>query len=120
MEIMLVTSRRTKRWIIPKGWPMRRKAPYAAAAREALEEAGVIGRVGEKPIGSYSYEKHLKGGRIALCEVLVFPLEVERQQKSWPDKGKRQIRWLSPADAASVVQEGVLSEIILRLKKMAL
>jgi 8-oxo-dGTP pyrophosphatase MutT (NUDIX family) len=113
---MLVTSRRTKRWIIPKGWPMRSKAPHLAAAQEALEEAGVVGRVATSPIGSYSYEKHLKRGRVVVCEVLVFPLEVERQQKSWPEKGKRQMRWLTPADAAAAVQDNALSDIILGLQ----
>jgi 8-oxo-dGTP pyrophosphatase MutT (NUDIX family) len=115
-EVMLVTTRRTKRWIIPKGWPMGRKAPHVAAAQEALEEAGVVGRVGTSPIGSYSYEKQLKRGRVVVCEVLVFPLEVERQQKSWPEKGKRQMRWLTPADAAAAVQDNALSDIILGLQ----
>ena len=98
-EVMLVTSRRTKRWIIPKGWPMGRKPPHAAAACEALEEAGVVGRIATTPI-------------VVACEVLVFPLEVERQRKSWPEKGKRQVRWLSAAEAAAAVQEGVLGDII--------
>jgi 8-oxo-dGTP pyrophosphatase MutT (NUDIX family) len=109
---MLVTSRRTRRWIIPKGWPMRRRTPHAAAAREALEEAGVVGRVGKKPIGSYSYQKRLKKGGVVVCEVFVFPLEVKRQQKSWPEKGRRQIQWLSLTRAAATVEEGALGEII--------
>jgi 8-oxo-dGTP pyrophosphatase MutT (NUDIX family) len=115
-EVMLVTSRHTKRWIIPKGWPMGRKAPHLAAAQEAREEAGVVGRVGTSPIGSFSYEKHLKRGQVVVCEVLVFALEVERQQKSWPDKGKRRMRWLTPADAAAAVQDNALSGIILGLR----
>src|ERR1700681_3032475 len=112
VQVMLVTSRDTKRWIIPKGWPMKRKAPHASAAREALEEAGVAGDVGKHPIGSYSYEKRLEGGDVVVCEVHVFPLEVKRQQKRWPEKGKREIRCLSPAEAAKKVQEPVLSDII--------
>ena len=95
---------------------MRRIAPHAAAAREALEEAGVVGRIGKKPIGSYSYEKRLKKGDIIVCEVHVFPLEVKRQQKNWPEKGKREIQWLSPAEAAATVLEDVLSDIIRRLQ----
>lgn len=117
-EVMLVTSRRTKRWIIPKGWPMRRKAPHISAAREALEEAGLVGRVAKNPIGSFSYKKHLKRGQVVICEVLVFPLEVERQRKRWPEKGKREIRWLSVAEAAAAVQDGTLGEIILSLQSM--
>jgi 8-oxo-dGTP pyrophosphatase MutT (NUDIX family) len=80
-QVMLVTSRETGRWIIPKGWPKKRKAPYASAAREALEEAGVVGEIGRDPIGSYSYKKRLKSGAVVACEVHVFPLEVKHQQK---------------------------------------
>jgi 8-oxo-dGTP pyrophosphatase MutT (NUDIX family) len=109
---MLVTSRETGRWIIPKGWPKKRKAPYASAAREALEEAGVVGQVGRDPIGSYSYKKRLKSGAIVACEVQVFPLEVKRQQKRWPEKGERKFHWFSPTDAAKAVQEPVLRNII--------
>jgi len=66
---------------------------------------------------TYSYENHLKGGRVVSCEVFVFPLEVQQQKESWPEKGKRQTRWLSPLDAASVVQERVLGKIIRLLQK---
>jgi 8-oxo-dGTP pyrophosphatase MutT (NUDIX family) len=115
-EVMLITSNRTRRWIIPKGWPMGRTAPHRAAARE---EAGVVGRVGSRPIGSYSYEKRLKKGQTVTCEVLVFPLEVKRQERTWPEKGKREIRWLSLTQAADTVQEAVLSDIIRTLGKPA-
>jgi len=118
-EVMLITSNRTRRWVIPKGWPMGRTAPHIAAAREALEEAGVVGRVGASPIGSYCYEKRLKKGRTVTCEVVVFPLEVKRQQRTWLEKGKRQIQWLSLTQAADAVQETVLSEIIRSLGKPA-
>jgi len=111
-QVMLVTSRETGRWIIPKGWPKKRKAPYASAAREALEEAGVIGQVGRDPIGSYSYKKRLKSGAVVACEVQVFPLEVKNQQKTRPEKGERELRWFSPTNAARAVQEPVLREII--------
>src|ERR1700730_14184731 len=85
-EVMLVTSRETGRWVIPKGWPKRHKAPYACAAREALEEGGVVGEVGGLPIGSYSYKKRLKRGKVVVCQVEVFPLEVKRLKKTWPEK----------------------------------
>src|SRR5215468_11570993 len=57
-QFMLVTSRETRRWIIPKGWPKRGKSPHRSAAREAFEEAGVIGAVGRRPVGSFSYAKN--------------------------------------------------------------
>jgi 8-oxo-dGTP pyrophosphatase MutT (NUDIX family) len=109
---MLVTSRETGRWIIPKGWPKKRKTPYASAAREALEEAGVVGKVGKDPIGSYSYKKRLKNGAVVACDVQVFPLKVKRQQTSWPERGEREFQWFSPTGAARAVQEPVLRTII--------
>jgi 8-oxo-dGTP pyrophosphatase MutT (NUDIX family) len=63
-EVLLVTSRDTRRWIIPKGWPQKGKAPHRAAAREAFEEAGVVGAVGRRPVGSFAYEKRFKNGRV--------------------------------------------------------
>jgi len=114
---MLVTSRDTGRWIIPKGWPIRRKAPHSSAAREALEEVGVVGRVGKAPIGTYFYKKRLAGGAIVTCEVQVFPLEVVRQQKHWPEKGEREFHWFSPTRAANAVQEAALGDIIRRFSR---
>lgn len=116
-QVMLVTSRGTGRWIIPKGWPMKRKTPHAAAAREALEEAGVVGRIGKEPIGSFTHQKQLKEGQVLLCEVHVFPLEVTHQRKTWPEKGKRDVQWFSPAAAAKTVQQPMLSEMICSLRK---
>ena len=60
MEVMLVTSRGSRRWIIPKGWPKRGILPHDMAAKEAFEEAGVIGKVSERSIGSYPYDKVLE------------------------------------------------------------
>ena len=85
-EVMLVTSRDTQRWVIPKGWPQRGKAPCDSAAREAFEEAGVVGAVARRSVGTYRYDKRLKNGDVVVCEVHVFPLEVMRQSKRWPEK----------------------------------
>jgi 8-oxo-dGTP pyrophosphatase MutT (NUDIX family) len=111
-EFMLVTSRETRRWIIPKGWPKRGKSPHRSAAREAFEEAGVVGAIGRRPIGSFSYEKRLKSGRSVECEVRVFPLEVKRQRKEWPEKQERRVKWLSASKAADKVKDPALSKII--------
>jgi 8-oxo-dGTP pyrophosphatase MutT (NUDIX family) len=116
-EFMLVTSRETRRWIIPKGWPKRGKSPHRCAAREAFEEAGVLGAVGRRPVGSFSYEKRLKGGRSVECEVRVFPLEVKRQRKEWPEKQQRRVQWLSAAKAAQKVKDPVLRKIIRRVAR---
>ena len=112
LEVMLVTSRETRRWVIPKGWPMKGRKPHASAAREALEEAGLIGKVGTKPIGTYRYDKRLKGGDAVPCSVDVFPLQVKSQRKRWPEQKQRSVRWFAPEEAAEAVQETELSDII--------
>ena len=114
-EVMLVTSRETQRWIIPKGWPQKGKAPHDSAAREAFEEAGVVGAVGKRSVGSFPYQKRLKNGGVTVCEVHVFPLRVRRQSKEWPEKEQREIKWLPAKEAADKVKEPMLGEIIRRL-----
>jgi 8-oxo-dGTP pyrophosphatase MutT (NUDIX family) len=114
-EVMLVTSRGTRRWIIPKGWPQKGKAPHNSAAREAFEEAGVVGAVGKRAVGSFPYQKRLKNGGVTVCEVHVFPLRVSRQSKEWPEKEQREVKWLSAKEAAETVKEPMLGEIIRRL-----
>jgi len=114
-EVMLVTSRETQRWIIPKGWPQRGKAPHDSAAREAFEEAGVVGAVGKRAVGSSPSQKRLKNGGVTLCEVHVRPLRVRRQSKQWPEKEQREVKWVSAKEAAETVKEPMLSEIIRRL-----
>jgi ADP-ribose pyrophosphatase YjhB (NUDIX family) len=94
-EFMLVTSRETRRWIIPKGWPKKGKSPQHSAAREAFEEAGIVGAIAKRSVGSFSYKKRLKTGGIVVCEVRVFPLEVKHQNKQWPEKQERDVKWLS-------------------------
>jgi 8-oxo-dGTP pyrophosphatase MutT (NUDIX family) len=114
---MLVTSRETRRWIIPKGWPKKGKSAHRSAAREAFEEAGVLGAVGRQPVGSFCYEKRLKNGGSVECEVRVLPLEVKRQRKEWPEKQERIVRWLSASNAAEKVKDPALSKIIRRMAR---
>jgi 8-oxo-dGTP pyrophosphatase MutT (NUDIX family) len=116
-EVMLVTSRETRRWIIPKGWPHKGKAPHHSAAREAFEEAGVVGTISRRPVGSFPYEKRLKNGDVLVCEVRVFPLKVSNQSKQWPEKRDRDVKWVSAKEAADTVQEPMLSTIIRRLAR---
>jgi 8-oxo-dGTP pyrophosphatase MutT (NUDIX family) len=116
-DVLLVTSLDTGRWIIPKGWPIKHAAPYTTAMREAREEAGVVGTIGKRPIGSFSYKKKLKGGTIIECEVHVFALKVIGQQESWPEKGQRRRQWLSRSKAAMTVGDPVLGRIIRTLRK---
>lgn len=110
--VLLVTSRESRRWVIPKGWPMKGRKPYEAAAREAYEEAGLVGQIGKRPLGFYLYEKRLKNRGSVLCQVKVFPLEVRKQLSRWPEQHQRELRWFSPADAAEAVNEPGLAAII--------
>jgi len=74
-----------RRWVIPKGWPKKGKSPQYSAAREAFEEAGVLGSVAKRSVGSFSYEKRLRSGAVVVCDVRVFPLQVRRQSRQWPE-----------------------------------
>src|ERR1700752_678266 len=83
-QIMLLTSRETRRWVIPKGWPMKGRKPAESAAQEAYQEAGLIGRiVGKRPIGNFHYLKRLAQGTV-VCQVWVFLFRVEQQLDEWP------------------------------------
>jgi 8-oxo-dGTP pyrophosphatase MutT (NUDIX family) len=116
-EVMLVTSRERRRWIIPKGWPKKGKSARRSAAREAFEEAGVIGSVARRPVGSFCYEKQLRSGRVVVCKVRVFPLQVKKQTDEWPEKAEREVKWLPAKKAAKQVNDPELSAIIRRLAR---
>lgn len=112
VEILLVTSRDTGRWILPKGWPEGDETLCQSALREAREEAGISGAIGSKSIGSYFYDKILPTGMGMRCEVHVFPINVEKVGEKWPEKGKRVRNWVSPEKAARMVNEPDLAELI--------
>jgi 8-oxo-dGTP pyrophosphatase MutT (NUDIX family) len=112
VQIMLITSRRTRRWVIPKGWPIAGLKPQDAAAREAAEEAGIVGQVAERPIGSYRYVKRLKGERALPIQVIVFPFRVDDQIPAFREEGQRLLRWLSYQEAASRIAEPSLRRLI--------
>jgi 8-oxo-dGTP pyrophosphatase MutT (NUDIX family) len=115
IEIMLITSRDTGRWLIPKGWPEPGLAPPETAAHEAREEGGLVGRIADRSIGSYHYDKGLPDGSTMHCVVEVFALNVTRQMKSWPERDERTTRWFALHDAAKAVREPELRAIIRNL-----
>ena len=115
IEIMLITSRDTNRWLIPKGWPEPGLGPAEAAAREAREEGGLVGRIDDRSMGAYHYDKRLRDGSTVHCVVEVFALQVVRQMKSWPERHERITRWFALQDAAQAVREPELRAIIQNL-----
>lgn len=115
LRVLLVTTRQGRDWIIPKGSPIRKLTPAATAAREAYEEAGLVGAiVGTEPFGSFRHIKRRDRRRPLMCEVVVFLLAVERQVRKWPEKCERKTRWLRPEDAAAMVAAEDLAELLLR------
>lgn len=119
LEILLVTSRETGRWVIPKGWPIPAKSRRQVAALEALEEAGVEGRVAKQPLGEFDYVKLLKSGESQLCRVMVFALEVESQRDAWREQAQRSTQWFGWEEAAAAVQEPGLRQMILDFAQSA-
>ena len=118
-SVLLVTSRGTGRWIIPKGWPMDGRSVGGAALREAWEEAGVRGEVEETAFGRYSYDKKLTKGLSAPVEVQVHLVRVEGLDKNFPERKQRQRRWFTPAEAAGLVDEAGLARLLRRLPSPA-
>jgi 8-oxo-dGTP pyrophosphatase MutT (NUDIX family) len=120
LEIMLVSSRETGRWVLPKGWPIKGIKPHKTAAREALEEAGILGKVAKSPLGGYSYAKRLENGSVQICQVQVFAFEVERERNSWVEKHERTRKWFAVPDATEAVEEPELREAILKFEMFAM
>jgi len=112
VQILLITSRGTRRWVIPKGWPMRGLKPQDAAAVEAAEEAGIIGEVEPRPIGSYQYLKRLKSEHEAVVQVIVFPFRVADQFETWKEQSQRTSGWFRYQEAAGLVAEPSLRHLI--------
>lgn len=114
IEVLLVTTRGTGRWMVPKGWPMVGKSHAAAAAQEAYEEAGVRGSAGPEELGRFDHEKTRLTEPALQCTVAVFPMRVEQELARWPERGQRSRRWFSIPEAAEAVQSPSLANIIAR------
>lgn len=112
VQVLLVTSRRSGRWIVPKGWPIDGETPADAAATEAWEEAGATGKAGTDCLGIFSYTKDADDGDDLSCVVAVFPLKVKKLARSYPEAKERQRKWFSQKKAAKQVDEPELRQII--------
>ncbi|QGA55791.1 NUDIX hydrolase [Brucella sp. 6810] len=113
LQVLVITSRGTGRWIIPKGWPQVGRTLAGAALREAFEEAGIRGDVSHEPIGSYIYCKmDLPPERINQFTVAVYAVQFTSQEKDWPEREQRLCEWVSPGEAANRVEEVELKQIL--------
>ena len=104
-QVLLITSRERGRWILPKGWPVKGLSYAEAAAREAEEEAGVIGSISAEPFGHFDYQKRMSKGYEVRCSVLVYPLQVVEHRLDWKERGDRQMRWCTLLEAAGQVDD---------------
>jgi len=111
-EILLITTRETKRWMIPKGWPMEGRTDYNAAKQEAFEEAGVKGRIGKLQLGHFLYTRSQNSGAVSSYRAVVYPLEVEKMLGSWPEKKERFRSWFAIEEAVEALNEEGLIEIL--------
>jgi len=116
LEVLLITSRETRRWVIPKGWPVKGLKSRPSAALEAFEEAGVSGEAARKPVGAYHYDKRLRSGRIQHVRVSVYALKVAHEADDWPEKAEREKAWVSPAEAAERVHEPELKALLAKFR----
>lgn len=111
-EVLMITSRGTGRWIIPKGWPMDGKTPADCALTEAWEEAGVKGKVSGGCLALYSYVKGISADEQLPCAVMVYPVKVKSLSKNYPEHDKRKRQWMSPKAASKRVEEPELAHLL--------
>ncbi|MCX8508222.1 MAG: NUDIX hydrolase [Rhodobacteraceae bacterium] len=111
-EILLITSRDTGRWVLPKGWPKKTEAGGDSALREAFEEAGVAGRQTGACAGAYGYDKTMPDGPARPCQVTVHVIEVLYLDYNFPERGLRRLQWFSPDAAAAAVEETELKSLL--------
>lgn len=116
LKVLMVTSRDTGRWVMPKGWEMSDEKPWSAAEIEALEEAGAVGCISKEMIGTYRYDKILKDQTPLPCVVRVYPMIVEKLKRNWKERHQRKRRWFSLKAAAKRVHEPELAELLMSLR----
>jgi len=118
LRVLLITSRETGRWVIPKGNIPQGLGPARAAEREAFEEAGVKGILRKPPLGSYAYGKRLRSGVVRPALVTVYALDVRKQLKKWPERGERRLEWVTVPVAMDMVNEPGMAHLFLKLGQL--
>ena len=113
VQVLLITSRGSRRWIMPKGWPMDGRTPADSALREAWEEAGVTGTVAPTCLGVYAYGKSMGDMDELPCLAMLYPVEVKSLARRYPESNERRRRWVSRKKAARLVAEPDLARMIL-------
>lgn len=114
VEILLITGRRSGRWMIPKGWRMLGKSVAESAAQEAFEEAGVEGTIEREPLGRFRHVKqHILFGKVEV-DIQVHVLSVERELDDWPERGERLRKWFKLEEAPTKVDSDELRDLIRR------
>ncbi|UXU75431.1 MULTISPECIES: NUDIX hydrolase [unclassified Paracoccus (in: a-proteobacteria)] len=111
-DVLLITSRGTGRWVLPKGWPMPGRSLADAALQEAWEEAGVRGRVRQDEIGRYHYDKVQDRGFAIPVEVRIFAVDVDSLGQDFREAAERSRRWFPPDEAAKLVAESGLQQLL--------
>ena len=119
VEVLLITTRQTRRWMIPKGWSIPGLDPMAEVEQEAWEEAGVVGDVDKAPFGKFRYDKHLADGRNVRLTVEVHLLKVRKKKKRFPEMAQRDLLWISAEAAFDRVEEPELKELLRNFSKQA-
>ena len=117
LEVLLITSRNSRRWILPKGWLHPELTAAENAAREAFEEAGVTGKIGSQPVGHYHYLKQRREGAGTPVSVDVFALAVTKQLEDWPEKGQRSMIWVPLSEAIDKISEPGLRGVLKDFRK---
>jgi len=118
LRVLLITSRGTRRWVIPKGGVEKGFTPAQAAEREAYEEAGLKGILSDVPLGIFTYSKRQRNGGFRSAAVEVYAMRVHKEFKKWPERKERRLKWMTVPEAVELVDEHGMKALLLRLEQI--
>lgn len=111
-QVLLVTTRETQRWVVPKGWPWVDVPNHEAAAREAWEEAGIKGCIQDRACGTFVYDKRRQDNELVPVRVLAYLMEVSEEMEDWPEREQRKRAWFDLDDAVDAVGDCDLKSLL--------